>query len=318
MGFVNDEEREIEKKVERQKELSETTLNVNAQVEMVQCPDIGNQFIEECDIKALEEGIGKESKGDDEGEQSGTIESPHTGKDVNVKKVQTVNTTNKEDLSLGIIGDPSAPITAYLQGIGWKNSRKGGKEFNRRMFMLQSAVIAFLIGIIMMDVQPERAIIESRLFLVATTAVSTGGTVMFIVEWWHRKYDNFYDMRFLCLDHAMDGSLHIGVSLDDPDYHKHLVDWYGETSDAVVGALESMEQNFVETIQEKTELIYELDAQRDVDKQKNYKKLADRLSDHKLDYKEITGSNSKWKLPVAVSISCVASVLGTLGVLYML
>lgn len=291
------EERELKKKVKRSKELSETTLDVNTQVEMVQCEKIGNQFIEECDIKTYESG------------KSTSLESPHTGEEVEMKKIQTIDTTNEEDLKLGIIGDPSVPITAFLKGIGWQNSKQGNRKFTRRMFLLQTGIIAFLLGIIIFEIEPGVAIFESDVFQIATSSVASGGIMMFVVQWWHRKYDNFYDMRFLCLDHAMDGSMHIGISLDDPDYAQHLTDWYGDKSKVLADALESLEQNYIETLKDKDELIYELNAQIEKEREKTGKKIADKLASAKMEYKYMdSGSKTKvWLYVIGTAIACVSS-----------
>lgn len=312
MGFSEElEERKLEKEVERQKELADTTTGVQAQVEMLQCDEIGNQFIEECDIKEYESGVGKKEDIMDE------IESPHTGERMGMKQVHAVDTTNEEDLEIGILGDASSNVKSFLTGIGWKNSAKGMRTFNRRMFMLQSSVIAFLLAIIFFDIEPSTAIIESRPFLVATTGVSVGGIIMFLEEYWHREHDNYFDMRFLCLDHAMDGNLHVGISLDDPNYLEHLEDWFGEESQALINALEDLEENFIEKIDEKDELVYKLDAERRREKDKTGKKIAERLADAKMDYQNM-GSPDNTKVALYVFVTAVGSIAGTLGILYLL
>jgi len=312
-----DEDRKIEKGAKRIKELKETTIGRRSQIEMVFCDEIGSQFIEECDVKEIGAGNGKKETEDGSINEDGTITSPHTGEDVQAKRITAIDTTNKENMPMAILGSSTSPVTSFFKSIGWKNAESGRKSFNMKLFALQSAVISFLIGIIIFDIEPATALIDSSPFQIATASITSGGLVLVYEEYQHRKNDNYYEMRFFCLDHIMDGNVHVGVSLDDPDCVEHIKKWYGDKSSALISALQDLEEDLVDKTKELKQENHELEARLEIQKEKNSKRIADKVVDSKLEYKNMDNVDDT-KVALYVVLSVVITAVSTVGLIYAL
>lgn len=301
MGFSKaDDKYEDMKKRERKKELEETEVGKRAEVK-IRCDETGEQFIPDCDFEKYEEGKSE-------------VESPHTG---NKFKVTSVQSTNEEDMKMGLLGTEDEGLANKLDDGKFKDSTKGQSRWNTILLSIAMAFNAWLLFSMTMGWDMGGETFASPLFRISLTATVTGTLTLFGVTRQHQENDNWYFLDGMCVGHSEDNKIHYVIATSDDNYKDHLKAWFGEMDKSVKQSLDDLSKKNQETIDELRAEKRRLEVQVENKTDQNAEQVAERYEENRVtnEYRE---NKKRASIMKATAFTAIIMIAGFVTILYMM